>query len=337
MTNLFQASSTIHLCVDMKRLFQEDTPWKTPWMGRVAPIVMHLAREHAASTSGMDFPASDTPSWWWSCGGCSRLLFDLDGTPGHAKQFNRLKEVARGFQMTQLAGRNVVVTGGTTGIGRAISIELARAGANILLFGRHQEQLEDALDALKGSIGQIDGMVADQSKPGDVRKVFARAREMGELSAVIVNAGVSVDGLVDVDDNEWRYGVETNLMGCLDVAKRAAEAFGGKSGDIVLIGSVSAEKRSKGTSVYTATKAGIQGFADSFRKEMGEKGIRVSLIEPGAVGSDMQDSSPEEQRAKISKDEMLKAEDIAELVAFILTRPSRCNISAARMEERVQS
>jgi 3-hydroxy acid dehydrogenase/malonic semialdehyde reductase len=70
---------------------------------------------------------------------------------------------------------------------------------------------------------------------------------------------------------------------------------------------------------------------------MGEKGVRVSLIEPGSVGSDMQDSSPEEQREKIGKGEMLKAEDIAELVTFILTRPQCCTISAVRMEERAQS
>jgi NAD(P)-dependent dehydrogenase (short-subunit alcohol dehydrogenase family) len=102
-------------------------------------------------------------------------------------------------------------------------------------------------------------MMADQSKPADVRKVFAKAKQTGGLDAVIVNAGLSVDGLVEVDDEEWRYGVETNLVGYLDVANRAAEAFEGKSGDIISIGSVSAEKRSKGTSVYTATKAGIQG------------------------------------------------------------------------------
>lgn len=130
--------------------------------------------------------------------------------------------------------------------------------------------------------------------------------------------------------------METNLLGYLDVAKRVAEVEG-KRGDIILIGSVSADNRSKGTSVYTGIKSGIQSFADAFRKEMGEKKVRVSLIGPGAVVSDMQESSPQEQREKIARAQMLKAEDVAELVTFIRTRPERCTISAVRIEERVQS
>jgi 3-hydroxy acid dehydrogenase/malonic semialdehyde reductase len=239
--------------------------------------------------------------------------------------------------MAAMDGKTILVTGGTTGIGRAIAIELARAGAKVLIFGRHKPELEDALAALEDTIGEAEGMIADQSKPEDIQKVFDKAKAMGGLSAVIANAGISAEGLADISDKEWRYAMETNLLGYLDVAKRAAEAFEGKKGDIILIGSVSADNRSKGTSVYTATKAGIQGFADSFRKEMGEKNVRVSLIEPGSVGSDMQECSPEEQRKKIAKAEMLKAEDIAELVTFILTRPERCTISSVRIEERVQS
>lgn len=239
--------------------------------------------------------------------------------------------------MASMEGKTVLVTGGTTGIGRAIAIELARAGARVLIFGRHQRELDDALEALEDTIGEAVGMIADQSRPEDITKVFAWAKSMGGLDTVIANAGIAAEGLADISDQEWRYAMETNLLGYLDVAKRAAEAFDGKPGDIVLIGSVSADNRTKGTSVYTATKSGIQGFADAFRKEMGEKKIRVSLIEPGAVGSDMQESSPEEQRKKIAEAKMLKAEDVAELVIFILTRPGRCTISSVRIEERVQS
>jgi NADP-dependent 3-hydroxy acid dehydrogenase YdfG len=239
--------------------------------------------------------------------------------------------------MASMDGKTVLVSGGTTGIGRAIAIELARHGAKVLIFGRHKPELDAALAALEDTIGEAEGMIADQSKPDDIKKVFAKAKAMGGLDAVIANAGISAEGLADISDKEWRYAMETNLLGYLDVAKRAAEAFEGKKGDIILVGSVSADNRSKGTSVYTATKAGIQGFADTFRKEMGEKKVRVSLIEPGSVGSDMQDCPPEEQRAKIAKAEMLKAEDVAELVTFILTRPERCTISSVKIEERVQS
>lgn len=239
--------------------------------------------------------------------------------------------------MAQFDNKLVLVTGGTTGIGRAIALNLARTGADVLIFGRHRKELDDALAAMSDLTGKVEGIIADQSKPDDVAKVFQKLRERGKASAVVANAGIAAEGLADLSDKEWRYAMETNLLGYMDVAKRAVEAFGEGPGDIVLIGSVSADNRSKGTSVYAGTKAGIQGFADAFRKEMGDKNIKVSLIEPGAVGSDMQDASPEEQKEKIAAGKMLKAEDIAELVAFILTRPSRCTISSVRIEERVHS
>jgi 3-hydroxy acid dehydrogenase / malonic semialdehyde reductase len=239
--------------------------------------------------------------------------------------------------MPCMDGKTILVTGGTTGIGRAIAAELVQHGARVLIFGRHQPELDDALLALQTSAGEVEGMIADQARPEDITAVFARAKAMGRLDAVIANAGIAAEGLADISDTEWRYAMETNLLGYLDVAKRAVEAFDGKPGHVIFVGSVSADNRSKGTSVYTATKSGIQGFADAFRKEMGERDVRVSLIEPGAVGSDMQESSPEEQREKIAKGKMLKAEDVAELVTFILTRPERCTISSVRIEERVQS
>jgi len=239
--------------------------------------------------------------------------------------------------MSDLAGKVVLVTGGTTGIGRAIAVELSRQGAKTLIFGRHQAHLDDALKAIADVDGEAEGMIADQSDPKDVKRVFAKASAMGELSAVIANAGVAVEGLADVSDEEWRGAMEINLLGYLDISKRAVDAFEDRKGDIILIGSVSADNRTKGTSVYSASKAGVQAFADTFRKEVGERNIRVSLIEPGAVGSDMRESSPEEQRKKIAEGKMLKAEDVAELVTFILTRPHRCTIAAVRIEERVQS
>ncbi len=239
--------------------------------------------------------------------------------------------------MANLEGKVILVTGGTTGIGRAISVELARQGAKVLIFGRHKAPLDEALKAIADVDGEAEGMIADQSSPEDVEKVFAKVSAMGELAAVIANAGVAAEGLAETSDKEWREAMDINLLGYLDVSKRAIEAFGDRKGDIILVGSVSADNRSKGTSVYAATKAGVQAFADTFRKEVGDRNIRVSLIEPGAVGSDMQEASPKEQREKIAEGKMLKAEDVAELVTFILTRPHRCVISAVRIEERIQS
>src|SRR4029079_18980170 len=96
-----------------------------------------------------------------------------------------------------------------------------------------------------------------------------------------------------------------------------------------------ADTRGKDSSVYVATKAGVQGFSDSLQKELSEKGIRVTLIEPGQVGSDMQESSPAEQAKAINRQEMLRAEDIAVAVHYALTQPERVNVSRLVIRQRV--
>jgi NADP-dependent 3-hydroxy acid dehydrogenase YdfG len=132
---------------------------------------------------------------------------------------------------------------------------------------------------------------------------------------------------MQMDDAEWRYAVEANLVGQLACAREAAtRMIEAGQGHIVFIGSMSAEVREKGSSVYVATKAGIEGFAAALRKELNEKGIRVSLIEPGSVSSDMASPSAEQQRAMMKNGLMLRAEDIAVCVHFILTQPLRSDV-----------
>lgn len=238
--------------------------------------------------------------------------------------------------MASISGRKVLVTGGTTGIGRAIGMELARHGADVFIFSREQTHLDDAINAFKKAGLSVQGTTADQANREDVARVFTEAQaKLGGLDVVVANAGISADGLGETSDEDWRYALDVNLGGYLDVAKHALEAFKGRQGDIVLIGSVSGDSREPGTSVYAATKAGVAGFARTFREEAAKKNIRVSLIEPGAVGSDMQEKTPEEQRKAIDQHKMLKAEDVAELVAFMLGRPQRCILTEVRIEPRL--
>lgn len=218
---------------------------------------------------------------------------------------------------TSLKDRRVLITGGTTGIGRAIARLLASEGARIFTFGRHDRELDDALNDI-AEVGEASGMVADAAKREDVEKVFAEAdRVLGGLDVLIDNAAVSAEGLESDDD--WRYAVETNLIGYLAFARGAAERMKKGGGDIILIGSMTAEYRGKDSSVYVATKSALQGFAMSFRREVSPHNIKVTLIEPGAVGSDMQDMPPSKQRARIKSGHMLRAEDIAVATHYALT------------------
>lgn len=236
-----------------------------------------------------------------------------------------------------LSGRRILVSGGTTGIGRATAIALAQAGAKVFIFGRHRSELDDALQDLQ-AIGEAAGATADVSNGQDVRKIFQAATDwLGGLDILVNNAALGASGLGDSSDQEWRYVIETNLVGYLAVAKEALNVFEATGrGHIVLIGSMSADVRETGSSIYVATKAAIQGFAESFRKEVNPLGIKVSLIEPGSVGSDMQPETPEEERQKQHRGEMLKAEDIAQCILYVLRQPARCDVVRVQIRPHAQ-
>lgn len=237
-------------------------------------------------------------------------------------------------EFTSLEGRRVLITGGTTGIGRATAKLLVSQGAKVFTFGRHVKELDDALKDIS-AVGEIGGMIADAARREDVDRVFREAEaNLGGIDVLIDNAAVSAEGLVEESEEAWRYAVEANLVGYLAFAKRAAEHMiknGG--GDIVLIGSMSAEHRGKHSSVYVATKTALQGFADSFRRELSEQNVKVTLIEPGLTGSDMVEGTPSEQRRKIARGQMLRAEDIAEAVRFVLMQPPRSMVLTLQIGE----
>ena len=230
--------------------------------------------------------------------------------------------------MSFLAGKRVLITGGTTGIGLAIARLLAVEGASLLLIGRDGKDLNAALGEIADLGGQAHGQKADTARSDDVDQVFDAARRLlGGLDVLVCNAAVAADGIAEMRDKEWRYVLDVNIAGYLACVRSAISMMQPQgSGAIVLIGSMSAEVREKGSSVYVATKGAIQAFAAALRKEVNESGIRVTLIEPGAVSTDMASGSPEDQRKAIAKEEMLLPEDIAACVRFVLGLPARCDV-----------
>ncbi|GAB3928516.1 SDR family oxidoreductase [Larkinella terrae] len=237
-----------------------------------------------------------------------------------------------------LDGKRIIITGGTTGIGRAIANLLAAEGAHIFTFGRHPEPLDETLNAIRNAGGKADGTTADSASPDDIRRVFQEAdAKLGGLDILINCAALGAGSLSEMGDADWRYVIDTNLVGYLATTKEALSRLEPQQkGHIVLVGSMSANVREEGSSVYVATKAAIQGLAESLRKEVNPKGIKISLVEPGAVGSDMQATTPEEERQKQETGEMLQAEDIAVCVQYILTQPQRCDVVSVQIRPHLQ-
>ncbi|CAN5366642.1 SDR family oxidoreductase [soil metagenome] len=251
---------------------------------------------------------------------------------------NQTQSINPHTQVESLVGKRILLTGGTTGIGRAIGELMSSYGAKIFTFGRHQEPLDEALSAMRDAGGQAEGMIADVAKADDIKRVVEQAEaSLGGLDILINCAALGAESIADMADEDWRYVIETNLVGYLAFTKEALRLMEQQgTGHIVLIGSMSAQVRESGSSVYVATKSAIEGFAESLRKEVNEKGIKVSLIEPGAVGSDMQSTTPDEEREAQEKGEMLKAEDIAVCVQYVLTQPKRCDVAVVQIRPHLQ-
>jgi NADP-dependent 3-hydroxy acid dehydrogenase YdfG len=237
-------------------------------------------------------------------------------------------------ERTGLHGKRILVTGGTTGIGREVIKLLSERGARVFTFGRDSEALEDALEYAEG----VMGVSADAATKAGIAEVFEKLDEaLGGIDILVACAALGAQPIHEMADDEWRYVIDTNLTGYLACARAAIQRMipqGG--GHLVFVGSISTEIKAEGESVYSATKAAIQAFAETLRKEVADKHIKVSVIQPGSVDTDMQECSPEEKRRAIANDEMLHAVEVAEAIEFVLTRSARADVVNLRIEPRRQ-
>lgn len=242
------------------------------------------------------------------------------------------------YELQPLKDKSVIVTGGTTGIGRAIARLLATRGARVLIFGRHERELQEVLDEFSTTGPEIHGITADVSRLEDVQRVFQQADQtFGRLDILVNNAAVEGAEFEVESPESIDYVVRTNVGGYLMCAHEAVTRMKLRSsGHIVNIGSMSASLREPDASTYVATKAAIQGFSESLRKTVNADGIKVTLIEPGAVATDLVDLSDEAKEEAQTNLEMLKPEDIAACVYFCLTQPPRCDVVSLEVRPHLQ-
>ncbi|MCX2474425.1 SDR family NAD(P)-dependent oxidoreductase [Pedobacter sp. MC2016-05] len=236
-------------------------------------------------------------------------------------------------------GKKILITGGSTGIGRASAILLSSLGAKCLICGRNDEPLRETLAAIKSKkLPDAIAVEADLSSGEGIRKVLdAVDSELGGLDILINNAALGYGSITDGGYEDWQYILNTNLLAYMACSQEAINRFkSAGAGQIINIGSMSADVREEKSSVYVATKAGIQGFSEALRKEINPLGIRLLLIEPGAVDTDMQPASKEEKLEQIEKHEMLPADDIAWAIAFCIAQPPASDVVNLKIRPHLQ-
>ncbi|MGH8907110.1 MAG: SDR family NAD(P)-dependent oxidoreductase [Egibacteraceae bacterium] len=229
----------------------------------------------------------------------------------------------------RLDGKNVLVTGGTRGIGRAIVLGFAQQGCNVVTCYRGDAEAAERLEReLADTPGKHSVMQADVGRPEDVSRLLDECRtRLGSLDVVVHNAAViSHVPFAQLELDEWRRVVDTNLTGmylvvhgCLPLLSTPAS--------IIAIGSKAAMIGVPLRTHYTASKAGMLGFARSLCKELGPLGIRVNVVAPGIIATDAAAGlSPEQEqryRMMTSLGRLGEPEDIADVVLFLASDRSR--------------
>ena len=237
----------------------------------------------------------------------------------------------------RLEGTVALVTGASSGIGEATAEALAAQGAAVALVARRRDRLE----ALAGRIGDAGGRAhvveADVSQRSDAaRAVQETVDGLGRLDTVINNAGVMLLGpVVDAPVEEWEQMINLNVLGLMYVTDAALPHLLKAAGDdprqvadLVQISSVAGRLARNGSGVYNASKHAVGAFSESLRQEVTKRHVRVALVEPGAVDTELASHNTDpEVKANLQKrfgeTERLTAEDIAELITFMVTRPRR--------------
>ena len=233
-----------------------------------------------------------------------------------------------------LNGTVALVTGASSGIGEATAVALAQHGATVAIAARRKDRVDALAARITDAGGTALAIEADVSSQEQAQALVEQTvADLGRLDTLINNAGVMLLGpAVDAPLEEWERMIAVNVQGLLYCAHaaiphllRAAEDSPRRIADMVNISSVAGRVARSGSGVYNLTKHGVGAFSESLRQEVATRHVRVSLVEPGAVATELAGHNRPEVlqtiRSNFEGVERMSAEDIAESIVFTVTRP----------------
>jgi 3-oxoacyl-[acyl-carrier protein] reductase len=233
--------------------------------------------------------------------------------------------------MKPLSQQVCLVTGGTRGIGRAITKMLLLEGATVAICGQRQESVDRAVAELAAeTAGKVKGKAADVRNHEEVAELFRFVdAECGALDVLVNNAGVGIFRHVrELSLDEWKHTLETNLYGAFYCSREALFRFGTNDGGYVVnISSMAGANAFAGGAAYNASKFGLMGFTEAMLQDVRSENVRVSTIMPGSVATEFSGRA-----ASDGANWKIQPEDVAEIVRFLLKMNSRTVVS--RVEVR---
>jgi len=227
------------------------------------------------------------------------------------------------MKMQDLTGKVAVITGASSGIGEATARLLVSEGVRVVLVARRRERIAALVEDLGDAAVALTADVGDASA---VASVFAEVEQrFGGLDLLFNNAGLGVNARFEASDPaDWKRMIDVNLYGVLHCTQAAIPLMRGRAGAMISsVSSVGGRYGTESWSVYSATKFAVVGFHDALRKELGGEGIRVSVIEPGAVWTEFGQNVSDAMRERRESLDALTSEDVAQALVYAFAQPPR--------------
>ncbi|MEJ7818832.1 MAG: SDR family NAD(P)-dependent oxidoreductase, partial [Rubrobacteraceae bacterium] len=236
--------------------------------------------------------------------------------------------------MAKLDGKVAIVTGASSGIGEATAEALAAEGASVVVAARREDRLQDLVGRIEGNGGKVLSVACDVTNEEQAHALIERAEgEFGRVDILVNNAGVMLLSRIDKGlSDQWRQMFDVNVLGLLyatDAAIRVMKRQG--SGHIVNISSVAGRKVRATGGVYSGTKWAVNAISEALRMELQEDGIRITIVEPGAVKTELTEHITDEDALDAMSGllslDILKSEDIANSIVYAVTQPENVSVN----------